>query len=116
VGEDEGMVRAAIERLDVRSPRVSLTGEVTVDETTSMVTSKLAAPEIDLSRIRASALEIARDIPLVEDVCRDFKAGQARGVDFRGSGRSWAELWQNTSTTATIQPPTFSTPALAPGR
>src|SRR5499425_1528055 len=112
VGEDQGMVRAAIERLDVRSPRVSLTGEVTVDETTSTVTSKLASPEIDLSRIRAAALEIARDIPLVEDVCRDFKAGQARGVDFRGSGRSWAELWQNTTITATIQAAQFSTPGL----
>ena len=112
VGEDQGMVRAAIERLDVRSPRVSLTGEVTVDETTSTVTSKLASPEIDLSRIRAAALEIARDIPLVEDVCRDFKAGQARGVDFRGSGRSWVELWQNTTITATIQAAQFSTPGL----
>jgi len=102
VGEDQGIVRAAIERLDVRSPRVSLTGEVTVDETTSRVTSKLAAPEIDLSQIRAAALEIARDIPLVEDVSRNFKGGQARGVDFRGSGRSWADLWQNTTVRATI--------------
>src|SRR5499425_1271967 len=110
VGEDQGIVRATIERLDVRSPRVSLTGEVTVDETTSRVTSKLAAPEIDLSRIRASALELGRDIPLVEGVCRDFKGGQARGVDFRGSGRSWAELWRNTTIRATIRAADFSTP------
>src|SRR5215510_13655048 len=110
VREEQGIVRAAVERLDLRSPRVSLTGEVTVDETTSTVTSKLTAPEIDLSRIRASALEIARDIPLVEDVSRHFKGGQARGVDFHGSGRSWAELWQNTTITATIRASEFSTP------
>src|SRR5215467_3097007 len=110
VGEDQGIVRAAIERLDVKSPRVSLTGEVMVDETTSRVTSTLAAPEIDLSRIRASALELARDIPLVEDVSRNFKGGQARGVDFRGSGRSWAELWQNTTIRARIRAAKLSTP------
>src|SRR5499425_168592 len=110
VGEDQGIVRATIDRLDLRSPRASLTGEVTVDETTSMLTSKLAAPEIDLSRIRAAALEIAPDIPLVEDVSRNFKGGQARGVDVRGSGRSWAELWQNTTIGATIRAATLSIP------
>ena len=111
VGEDQGIVRAAIERLDVRSPRMSLTGQVTVDETTSAVTSKLAAPEIDLSRIRASALEIAPDIPLVEEVSRHFKGGQARRVDFRGNGRSWAELWRNTTITAMIRAAKLSIPA-----
>src|SRR5262249_37681485 len=105
-GEDQGIVRATIERLDLRSPRASLTGEVTVDETTSMVTSKLAAPDIDLSRIRAAALEIAPDIPLIEDV----KGGEARGVDVRGSGRSWAELWRNTTIRATIRAATLSIP------
>src|SRR5262245_15575800 len=88
VSQDQEILRAVIERLDVRSPRIGLAGELTVDEKTSSVTSRLTAREIDLSRIRAFALEIAPDVPLVTEVAGHFKGGQARNVDFRSRGRS----------------------------
>jgi len=112
VREDQGIVHAVIERLDVRSPRMGITGELAVDGTTSAVTSRLAAREIDLSRMRAFALEIAPDVPLVDEISRHFKGGQARGVSFRGNGRSWAEFSQNTSITATVDGADLSLPQL----
>jgi len=103
VREDEGTVRVTIERLDVRLPRVRLTGELTVDQKTGVVASSLTARDVDLSRIRASALELAQDVQLVDDIAQFFKGGQAQTVGFRSSGRSWEELSRNARITATIQ-------------
>ena len=110
IREEQGVVRAIVERLAARSPRLSLSGEVTFDESTSSMTSRLTAPEIDLSPIRAFALEIAPDMPVVENVSRHFKGGQARRVDVRARGRSWEEIWQNTTIAATVRDAAFSLP------
>ena len=62
VSRDDGIVNAVIDQLDLVSPRLTATGELTVDSASSAVTAKLVGRDLDVSRIRASALEIAGDI------------------------------------------------------
>jgi AsmA-like C-terminal region len=94
VGRDDGIVNAVIDQLDLVSPRLTATGELTVDSASSAVTAKLVGRDLDVSRVRASALEIAGDIELIADIFRHVKGGQMSEISFQATGRSFDELWK----------------------
>ena len=102
ISRDEGIVNAVIERLDLVSPRLSATGELTVDPASSSGL-KLAGKDLDVSRVRESALKIAGDIGIVEDIFRHVKAGKIPEITVQTAGPSFAELWKNIGVTGTLR-------------
>ena len=95
ISRDEGIVSAAIQRLDLVSPRLSATGELTFDPAASTLRLKLAGQDVDVSGVRETALKIAEDIGIVEDVFQHVRGGQMPEISFQASGRSFAELGKN---------------------
>src|SRR6266536_2871312 len=104
ISRDEGIVNAVIERLDLVAPRLTATGELTVDPASSS-RLKLVGKDLDVSQLREWALKIAGDIGVVEDIFRHVKGGQMPEVSFQAAGRSFAELWKtnNMVVTGTIR-------------
>src|SRR4029453_8552185 len=88
ISRDDGIINAVIQQLDLVSPRLTATGELTVDSASSSVTAKLVGRDLDVSRVRASALEIAGNIEVVADIFRHVKGGQMWKISFRAPGRS----------------------------
>src|SRR5262245_48438526 len=94
VSRDDGSVNAVIDRLDLTSPHLTATGELTVDPGSSAVSLKLVGRDLDVSRVRASALEIADDIKIVTDIFRHVRGGQMSEISLQATGRSFDELWK----------------------
>jgi AsmA-like C-terminal region len=102
ISRDAGIVNAVIERLDLASPRLTATGELTVDPA-SASRLKLVGKEIDVSQVREWAEKIAGDVEVVEDIFRHVKGGQMTEISFQAAGRSFAELWKNIGVTGTLR-------------
>jgi AsmA-like C-terminal region len=102
ISRDEGIVNAVIERLDFVSPRLTAAGELTVDPASSS-RLKLVGKEIDVAAVRESALKIAGDVGMVENIFRHVKSGQVPELSFHAAGRSFAELWHNIDLTGTLR-------------
>jgi hypothetical protein len=94
VSRDEGIVNAVIQRLDLVSPRLTATGELTLDPASSS-RLKLVGKDLDVSQVREGALKIAGEIEVVEDIFRHLKGGQMSEISFQASGGSFADLWKN---------------------
>ena len=94
ISRDEGIVNAVIERLDLISPRLTATGELTIDPASSSQL-KLVGKDLDVSQVREGALKIAGEIEVVEDIFRHLKGGQMSEISFQASGGSFADLWKN---------------------
>ncbi len=95
ISRDEGIVSAVIQRFDLASPRLTASGELTVDPASSTVQLKLAGRHLDVSGVRETALKIAGDIGIVEDVFQHVRGGQMPEISFQATGRSFAELGKN---------------------
>ena len=93
VSRDEGIISAVVERFDLASPRLTATGELTVDPASSRL--KLVGRDLDVSQVREGALKIAGEIEVVEDIFRHLKGGQMSEISFQASGGSFADLWKN---------------------
>jgi hypothetical protein len=102
ISRDDGIVNAVIERLDLASPRLTVTGELTVDPASSS-SLKLVGKDLEVSPIRESALKIAGDIGIVEDVFRHVRGGQMPEISFQATGRSFAELGKNIAITGALR-------------
>ena len=102
ISRDQGIVNAVIERLDLVSPRLTATGELTVDPASSS-RLKLVGKDLDVSQVREWAEKIAGDIGVVEDIFRHVKGGQMPEISFQAAGRSFDELWKNMGITGTIR-------------
>ena len=102
ISRDEGIVNAVIERLDLVSPRLTATGELTVDPASSSKL-KLVGKDLDVSPVREWALKIAGDIEVVEDIFRHVKGGQMPEISFQASGQSLADLGKNIGVTGTLR-------------
>src|SRR5262245_15595141 len=91
VSRDEGSVNVVIERLDLVSPRLTATGELTFDPASSS-RLKVVSKDLDVSPVREWTLKFAGDVPVVEDLFRHIKGGQMSEISFQTAGRSFAEL------------------------
>jgi hypothetical protein len=103
ISRDEGIVSAVIQRVDLVSPRLTATGELTIDPAASTVQLKLAGRDLDVSGVRETALKIAGDVGIVEDVFRHVKGGQMPEISFQATGRSFAELGKNIAVTGVLR-------------
>src|SRR5262245_12261554 len=56
VRREPGITRVGVDRLDVRSPRMAISGELTVDEAAYRLESQLTARNVAVARVRRSAL------------------------------------------------------------
>jgi AsmA-like C-terminal region len=112
VSRDEGTVNAIIQRLDLVSPRLTASGELTVDPASSTVRLKLAGRDIDVSPVRDTALKIAGDVGVIEDIFRHVKAGKIPEITVQTAGPSFAELWKNIGVTGTLRDGNILTYAL----
>jgi hypothetical protein len=103
VRRDQGIVNAVIEQFNLVSPRLTATGELTVDPASPAVRVTLVGRDLDVSQVRESALKIAGEIGVVDDIFRHLKAGQMSEISFQASGQSFAELWKNIGVTGTLR-------------
>src|SRR4030095_13462710 len=103
ISRDDGIVNAVIEQFDLVSPHLSATGELTVDPAASTLRLKLAGKDVDVSRVRDTALKIAGDVGVIEDIFRHVKAGKIPEITVQTAGPSFAELWKNIGVTGTLR-------------
>jgi AsmA-like C-terminal region len=102
ISRDEGIVNAVIQRLDLVSPRLTVTGELTLDPASSS-RLKLVGKDLDVSRVRDTALKIAGDVGVIEDIFRHVKSGKIPEITVQTAGPSFAELWKNIGVTGTLR-------------
>lgn len=103
ISRDEGIVSAVIQRLDLVSPRLTATGELMVDPVSSTLRLELAGQDVDVSRVRDTALKIAGDVGIVEDLFNHVKGGQIPQISFQAAGSSFADLWRNIDVAGTLR-------------
>jgi hypothetical protein len=103
ITRDAGIVNAVIERLDLASPRLTAAGELTVDPVLPSVRLKLVGRDLDVLEVSESALKIAGDIGVVEEIFRHVKGGKIPELSVQTAGRSFAELPKNIEVTGTMR-------------
>src|SRR5262250_2593164 len=74
ISRDDGIVNTVIERLDIASPRLTTTGELTVGSA-SPSQLKLVGKEINVVQVRDWTQKIAGDVEVVDDIFRHIKTG-----------------------------------------
>jgi len=102
ISRDQGIVNAVIQRLDLVSPRLTATGELTADPA-STTQLKLAGQNVDVSQIRDTALKIAGDVEMVEELFDHFKGGQMPQISLQAAGSSLADLSKNIDVAGTLR-------------
>src|SRR5499425_3283901 len=102
ISRDDGTVNTVIERLDLVSPRLTTTGELTVGSA-SPSQLKLVSKEINVGEVRDWTLKIAGDVGVVDDIFRHLKAGAIPEISVQSSGRSLTEMWKNIGVNGTLR-------------
>jgi AsmA-like C-terminal region len=113
ISRDEGMFSAVIQRLDLVSPRLTATGELTVDPASSTVRLKLAGQNLDVSPVRETALKIAGDVEIVEDLFHHLKSGKIPQISFQAAANSFIDLGKNIDVAGTLRGGNISVSDLA---
>ena len=93
ITREERAASAVIQRLDLVSPPLIASGELTVGAST--VRLNLAGQDVDVSRVRETALMLAGDIEIVKDLFDHVKSGRAPRVSFQAAANSFPNLWKN---------------------
>ena len=91
VAYDNGSIRATLEQLDVVSPRLSVSGEISLDQQPSAVRMKLEGRQIDVSEVRDAALKIADRSGDVAGVFHALRGGTIPAMKLEASGPSLAD-------------------------
>jgi hypothetical protein len=102
VSRDEGIVSAVVQRLDLVSPRLTATGELTVNPSSSTLTLKVTGQDLEVSQLRDTALKIVGDLEIVEDLFDHLKGGQIPQITLQANGKSFPDLWKNSDVVGTL--------------
>src|SRR5262252_5460702 len=102
ISRDDGVVNTVIERLDLVSPRLTTTGELTLGSA-SLSQLKLVGKEINVVEVRDWTQKIAGDVGVVDDIFRHLKTGAIPEISIQSTGRSLAEMWKNIGVNGTLR-------------
>ena len=91
VAYEKGSIRATLEQLDLVSPRLSVSGEMSLDQQSSGVRMRLEGRQIDVSGVRDAALKIAGHSGAVAGVFHTLRGGTIPEMKLEGSGPSLAD-------------------------
>ena len=64
---------------------------------------KLVGKDLEVSPIRDTALKLAGDVGIVEDLFNHVKGGQIPQISFQAAGSSFADLWKNIDVAGTLR-------------
>jgi AsmA-like C-terminal region len=87
---EEGDIHANVERLDLASPRLSASAELT--STPTLSSARIQIRDVDIAEIRQPALQIAGDLATVKTLFQLLQAGSATELDLQSHGPSFAEM------------------------
>jgi hypothetical protein len=88
---DNGSIRAKLEQVDLVSPRLSVSGELSRDRQPAGVRMKLEGRQIDVSEVRQAALKSAGDSAAVAGVFQIVLGGTIPEMKLEASGPSLAD-------------------------
>jgi hypothetical protein len=90
--QDGEKITAALTQLSLDSPRLSISGNLFLDEAARQARADAQALQVDVASVRKHALALAGDDSLVKDVFSIVKAGTIPVLAFRAEGKSAADL------------------------
>jgi hypothetical protein len=88
VAYEQGSIRARLEQLDLVSPRLSVSGEMSLDQPSAAVRMKLEGRQMDVSEARQVLLDIAGHSGAVADVFHVLRGGTVPEMELETSGSS----------------------------
>jgi len=91
---DGEKITAALTRLSLDSPPLSITGNLSLDGTARRSRAEAQARQIDLASVRDHALALAGDVSLVQDIFTIVKKGTLPVLAFRAEGKTAGDLWK----------------------
>ena len=92
VALDEAIGRVAVKRLELISPRLTASGELMIERSSSLAHIKLLAQDLDVKGIRDDALRIAGEISIVRQIFNHVRGGTIPKITFESKGRSLPDL------------------------
>lgn len=94
LNRDGDRIAAALNRLSFASPRVSISGNLSLDGETRQSRADALAREVDIAILRERALALAGDVPLVKEIFSVVHAGTIPMLSFRAEGEKATDLGQ----------------------
>ena len=88
----KGKVALSLLELSLDYPKLSVSGNFTMDKTTPRFIAELAGREVDLHSGREVALALAGDDPTVQDIFDVLRGGNVPAVTFKTQGNSLGDL------------------------
>ena len=84
----------ALTQLSLDSPRLSISGNISLDGEAGQASADAQALQVDIASVREHALAVAGDVPLVKDIFSIVKGGTIPALAFRSEGETADNLWQ----------------------
>jgi hypothetical protein len=83
---EKGNLRATLEKLDLLSPRLSVSGEMSLDQQPSAVRMKLEGRRIDVSGVRDAVVKMSAHSGAADGVFQILRGGTIPAMKFEASG------------------------------
>ena len=88
----EGKTAISISKLNLDYPRIDLTGEFVIDNSTPRVSLRLEGRDVDVPSIRKVALSIGGEASEVQDIFAIVKGGKVPLISLESNGKSLDDL------------------------
>ncbi|MGB7971282.1 MAG: AsmA-like C-terminal domain-containing protein [Candidatus Deferrimicrobiaceae bacterium] len=90
---DGEKITGALTQFSLDSPRLVLSGNISLDGESRRSSADAQARQVDLASVREHALALAGDVPLVADIFSIVKAGTIPALVFHAEGETSDDLW-----------------------
>ena len=94
LNRDGERISVALKRLSFVSPRISISGNLSLDQKAQQSRADAKAREVDIAILRERALALAGDVPLVKEIFSVVQAGTIPVLSFRAEGKEATDLGQ----------------------
>jgi len=89
---ENGSLRAHLEQLELVSPRLTASGEISLDQPSSALRMRFDGRHLDIGAVREAAQKVAGDSATVQDIFRYLRGGTLAQISFQASGRSLVDM------------------------